>query len=395
MDLLLTRKPILNAKKQVVFYETQSEVNKDDNFEDNSLKEIASKYSNINLENKIFFNIKDEIFKEETINSFSRNKIGVSIYNNYVSIENLNYISKNLKENGFSILITDFILDENIEQLSNYLDYIKVDFKERLSIKQKENLTILKNNKIALIAANITSNREFARAKEAGFKYFAGTFYKKPALTANNLPSFKLNYLNLLREINKKEPDFDKIEYIIKNDISLSYNMFRLINSAYFGFRQEIQSIRQALVLLGLNDFKKWISMKIMRGLNEDKPDILFEYSLIRAHFAEDLAELFSIKDKQFNLFLMGLFSLIDVILSTNRSEIFSKLPIAVETKQAIMHKEGVMGDIYKLITAYEEANWSELRKITDEYAIDFNSLRNTYFAAVRKANIVINNLKD
>ena len=114
---------------------------------------------------------------------------------------------------------------------------------------------------------------EFAEAKEAGYLYFQGYFFGKPVIvSAKNISGYKLNYIQMLSELNRKELDFYHMEKIILRDTYFSYTLLNYMNSAFFGFRDEISSIRQALVLLGEHEVKKWASLVILTFIGSDKP---------------------------------------------------------------------------------------------------------------------------
>ena len=105
-------------------------------------------------------------------------------------------------------------------------------------------------------------------------------------MSGKDITSFKLTYLQLLQEIGKPDLDFDELEEIIKRDVALSYKLLRYINSAAFSLRGNISSIKQALVLLGQKEIKKWVSLVALRSIGEDKPDELVKLAISRGDFA-------------------------------------------------------------------------------------------------------------
>lgn len=90
-----------------------------------------------------------------------------------------------------------------------------------------------------------------------------------------------------MAEINNPEVDFEKIVTLVKGDISLSYNLLKFINSSVFGFRTKINSIKQALVLLGISEVRKWASNIILQTIGKDKPDEPIVNSVVRPPLAK------------------------------------------------------------------------------------------------------------
>ncbi len=381
MAMYLTRIPILNRNMQIYGYELKTAITgKTINFDPS----IINKLNQINNK-KLYINFRDDSIKEDLINNLPRNLLGIEIPEGTGNLQKNVYISRELKKYGFSLMVGEYIFKGDYEFFLELADIVKIN---NIS-KYRQNIALLTENRVKSMATGLISESSFNKASGYGFTLFKGDYIKFAARN-NNLPASSFIYLNLLQEINKPEPDFEKIENTIKNDISLSYNLFRLINSAYFGLRHEVKSIKQALVLLGLNDYKKWLSLKIMRGLAKNQPDVFIYTSLIRANFAEYLSPYVELEDKKLDLFLVGLFSMLDIFLGRPLPVILSELPIDDEIYEALINQKGVMGDVFKLLICYEKGNWQELEILADKLNLLDKSLVSLYLDAVADANEVI-----
>ncbi len=188
---------------------------------------------------------------------------------------------------------------------------------------------------------------------------------------------FQISYLNILDELNEENPDFRKIEKIIKQDLSMSYSLLRLVNSASYGYN--INSIRQGIVLLGVDKLKKWSLLYSFKNLSSNKPDILLKTSLVRAYFADLIKKYLDIDQ---DLFILGMFSLIDAYLDRDLEEILPQISLKTEFKEVLISKEGKPGDILKIIENYEKSNWKELKKFSIKPEILFKD----YLKAIEKA---------
>lgn len=162
----------------------------------------------------------------------------------------------------------------------------------------------------------------------------------------------------MLQEINRPNIGFNKVEEIIKQDVALSYKLLRYIKSVGFGLLGEVNSIRQALTLLGEQNVQKWASLVALTHLSQNKSDKLLVASIVRTKFCESLAPLVGLADRTSHLFMMGLFSLIDALLDLPLSQILSQMPLDREVKAALNGQSGRLGQIYKLIVAYERGDW-------------------------------------
>jgi len=183
--------------------------------------------------------------------------------------------------------------------------------------------------------------------------------------------------------------NFNQLGKIIQRDVSISYKLLRFINSAAFGIPNEVHSIRHALNLLGVNEFKKWISLVLLSQIGSDKPNELMINSLIRAKFCELTAENIGQKAKESHFFLMGLFSLIDAFLDHPKAEILRELPIPGEVKAAILEEEqqGKLGLVLRLVIHYEQSKWDTVAQVAAQLNIPENDILSHYLTSIKWAN--------
>ncbi len=189
---------------------------------------------------------------------------------------------------------------------------------------------------VKFLAEKVETPEDFARASDVGFNYFQGFFFSKPhTFKVRDITPSKssLALLQVMAEANKEDLQYDRLETLIKKDVSLSYKLLRYINSAYFRRLQEISSIRQAMVMLGEVGIRRFISLIAMAKLAESKPDELARTSIVRARFCEQLSKGSSRRLQDSELFTMGLFSLIDAILDQTMGYVMKTLPLSENIK--------------------------------------------------------------
>jgi EAL and modified HD-GYP domain-containing signal transduction protein len=149
------------------------------------------------------------------------------------------------------------------------------------------------------------------------------------------------------------------IEPIIKQDLALSYRLMRYINSSMFGLRSEIQSVRHAMLLMGERDIRRWATLATLSSLSNDKPAELLEVGLIRARFCENLVPLLGRHAENGDeLFLLGLFSVLDACLDVPMAEALKDLAVPARVKGALCGVPGTMHDILNLVMAFERGDW-------------------------------------
>ncbi|MBW2324661.1 MAG: HDOD domain-containing protein, partial [Deltaproteobacteria bacterium] len=225
---------------------------------------------------------------------------------------------------------------------------------------------------IKMLAEKVETRDEFKQALELGYSYFQGYFFSKPVIiSGKDIPAFKLNYLRLLQEVSRPDFSFDRVEDIIKSEVSLSNKLLKYLNSAFFGFRTEIRSIRQALTLLGEVEARKWISLTALAGMSEDKPGELIRMAIIRAKFCELLACEVGFNNRKSDLFLLGVFSMVDAIMDRSAGEIVEEISLAEDVKDALLGEENRLRKIFNLVVAYEKGEWETVADLSAGFKID------------------------
>jgi EAL and modified HD-GYP domain-containing signal transduction protein len=279
----------------------------------------------------------------------------------------------------------DFVYKERYTPLLELADFIKVDF---LSTSESERRVLAKEFAplgIRLLAEKVETPKEFLEALEIGYSYFQGYFFCKPlVIKGKDIPGSKLHYFQVLQEIHHRQMDFRRLEQIIKQDVSLSYKLLRYINSAYFGLRSRINSIKQALVLLGQAEIKKWLSLITLAGMGMDKPGELVVHTITRAKFCESLAPHAGLLRRADDLFLVGMLSLMDAFLDRPISDLLIEVPINDEIKGAILEKENRLGEVYDYVLSYEKGDWTRLNEQQMKLGIQENFPPQLYLNALK-----------
>jgi c-di-GMP-related signal transduction protein len=202
-------------------------------------------------------------------------------------------------------------------------------------------------------AEKVETREEFMAAKKAGFLYFQGYFFRRPEiLTAHEIPVNRLNYLRMLTAVSQAELDVREIENLVKGEASLCYCLLRYLNSAAFGFANEIDSARHALAILGECEVRRWIRLVATPGAGQGKTTDLVRSAMVRARFCE--LDSPKIPHGDFDLFLLGMLSMMDVILEIPMSQVLGNVPLDQESKAVLLGGASRLRPFYQLMLAQE-----------------------------------------
>ena len=274
-----------------------------------------------------------------------------------------------LKDKGYIIALDDFTGSESYRPILPLIDIIKLDcygkdINEILSIKQR-----FSDTHCLFLAEKVESEEMFKVLLSHGVTFFQGYYFAKPQiLTGKKLSTATTSRINLATEIEKT--DFD-IEFVIKTiqmDVSLSYRLLRYINSSNFSFRNKITSVGQSITLLGFDKLRHWLRLMLYSDMlsGNSNPELL-RMALQRAHFLDQLVISTAPTDKNLkSLFLVGMFSLLDIILNTPMSVILENLPLSNELKSALLKENGPYSNYIHLAESIESLAFDKAQQCAD-----------------------------
>lgn len=321
---------------------------------------------------KAFINFTGNLLGEDFVTLFPKELVVIEILEDVEPDEKVITSCRNLKELGYTLVLDDFVYDTKYEPLIEIADIIKVDFINN-SVQERRNIVKrLKKNKIKFLAEKVETLEEFHQAVEMGYDYFQGYFFSKPVIfSGQDMPAYKAAYFQLIKEIGQQEPDFNKIEDIIRKDVSLAYKLLKYINSPVYGFKTKISSIKHALVLLGVTEVKKWITILALREISSDKPDEIMRSCIVRARVGELLSSKLGLEYLKSDFFLTGLFSMIDALTNKPLDKVLSDLPLPLDVKDAILGKKGKHRDVLDITLSYEHGDWAGFRDLAMKMNLD------------------------
>lgn len=397
MEHFIARQPIFDTKGRVYAYELLFRSGLHNYFDcDDQDHAAASVIANSNLlfnlsemtgSTKAFINCTRRVLLEDLMTTLPRQQAVVEVLEDVEPDENLVAACQRLKEQGYTLALDDFVYHKNYEPLLALADIIKVDFLLSDVAEQKRLAQMMIPRGIKMLAEKVETHEVYEQAKDMGYQLFQGYFFAKPVIISRkDIPTNKVQFLRILKDVNAQDVDFKKLALTIQSEVSLSYKLLKLINSAAFALRHKVTSILQALSLLGLREIRSWVSLLSISSMADDKPAELVVSSLIRARMCEQLAQPCKMGDRQSDMFLMGLFSLLDVIMSRPIDEILQEITVEEDVVEALTGTQGELNQVLALVIAMEKGEWEQVSQLAAALRLEEKALSQTYLDAVKWA---------
>ncbi len=271
---------------------------------------------------------------------------------------------RELREFGYHFAIRNLPVHcyEDYAPILSQMDYILIDCQKIDAVKASFYFRKLYPD-ICICASNIPDMETFGKLSPAEtISLFEGTFFRMPVTRGEHKVSpLKINYISLLNLIEEDDFDLTKAADIISQDTALIISLLRLANTR--SFNSEITSVRVAVSMLGQKDLTRWIQTTVIEKLCSDKPNELMRLSLLRAKFAENLAPVFGMAMRSQELFLTGLFSILDIILDCSMEEALSMVRVSGKIRAALLEHTGSLAEVLHFIVKYESAEWQEVSR--------------------------------
>jgi len=402
MDIYVARQPIFNRKQKVIGYEllyrsglTNSYGNADGT--EASLSVIRNTFLFMGQRivprpSQAFVNLTGDLLLSGVAGALPSSSTVLEILEDVEPDEAILEKCRELKETGYTLALDDYTVHNKMQQpLLELADIVKVDFMQSSQEESRAVARELGGGHKKLVAEKVETLDDFRSALAMGYTFFQGYFFSKPVIVPGTaIPGYKLNYMRLLREMNKRHLDFHSLEGVIKQDPTLCYTLLKYINSAYFGLREKITSLVSAMVLLGEQEVRRWASLVLFSLMAADKPPEVILRSLIRARLCEALAADGGLQGHQSELFLMGMFSLIDVLVGRPLADILEELYLTKEVKGALLGEENAYGILYALVVAYERGEWSTCFQSAAKLGVNPAVIPERYIKAVTWAEEIV-----
>ncbi|KTC79829.1 EAL and HDOD domain-containing protein [Legionella cherrii] len=404
MNTLLARQSIYDRDRLVRAYELlyregQSTMAHVDNLDlsagDAATSSVITQlFTNLNMDDVIgnklaFINFTYNHLVNQVPKLLPKNQIIIEVIESIQIDDQLIRSLIDLSKEGYQIALDDFIYTDQIVPLIQVADIIKIEVLHQNKDQIRKQLSLLQNFKGRLLAEKIENRNQFNDCMELGFDYFQGFFLSKPdPLRGQAITENRAHLIRLFGELNDPVVAIEHIENLILQIPKLSYRILRLVNSVAFYNGKKIESILDAIKLLGIVCIRNWIGLLMLSSIHDVELDLL-ERTLIRAKMCENLANV-QCKSDSHLAYTVGILSTLDAILHEPMDSLLAKIQLSTQLNNAILYLEGELGNILRIVMDYEVAHFNQL----ESASVDNSLLMRAYLDSVKYAIKTIHLIK-
>ena len=386
----MARQPILDLRGNVHGYELLFRNDRLDFFGGDS--EVATRTM---IDNSVLFGIEDlacglpafvnctaEALTGQHVDLLPPNMTVLEIVETADPVPGLVEACRKLKASGFRLALDNFVWKQSMEPLIHLADYIKIDTMASAKAQRLETLAYLRGRAITLVAEKVETREDYEQSRSEGFTLFQGYSFCRPTLvTKRKIPANRMLHLQLLHALKDHPLNLFTIVELIKSDASLTYRLLRLANSPVYAIRHQIRSIKDAMLLVGDDVFRRIATLAIASELNAGQPAEILRMALVRARYCELASRLCAIDATE--LFLMGMFSMLPAMLDTFMEVAIDPLPLRNEIRNALLGEMNIERTLLEWVEANELGDWMRCDRIALFRGLNQNHLYRCYKEAV------------
>lgn len=288
-----------------------------------------------------------------------------------------------LHDRGYAIGLDDFVAGSPAEALLPFVTFVKVDVLQTSMAECAALATRFRPRGLRLVAEKVERPDTVDTLRPLGYQLFQGYYFCRPTtFSSAPLGGRQMAYLRLLTALNREDLPVAELEELVKSDASLTYRVLRSVNSPAFGLRREITSLRQALLLLGRDRIRKWVSVWTLAGLSSEQTHEMLAVALVRARCCEALGRERD-GECENGYFLLGLCSLLDAILMRPMADAISEMPLPALVKDALLGQPNAAREVLDAVTAYEQGAWDSATRILNQLRVPVERLAAAYSDAL------------
>ena len=283
---------------------------------------------------------------------------------------------RELKDKGFLIALDGFESATRCGPLVKLADVVKIDVLGKHALQVTGMIRGLKSLGVSplLIAKRVEDMAHYRMAREQGFTLFQGFFFREPEiLPSRKVPTAIVTRLKLLRLIEDRTPDIESLVEAIHADAKISLRLLSFLNSPYFDFLQRINSVKQAVLLLGWEQIRDWLRVIVLtETASREKSSELPYLSAQRGKFLELTVSAHDLGDSKAEvMFQLGLFSLLEPLLDMPMKDIMDGIPLNPEIKDALCDGQGPFAPWLAMVESYEQGDWDQVEALVEHLGLD------------------------
>jgi EAL and modified HD-GYP domain-containing signal transduction protein len=397
-NIYIAKQPILDVNENVFAYELLYRDTKDTtNIKNRKEATVSVLSSVINrfgvnklLDNhKAFVKADEEFIMHSVMQTIPKDYFVFSLQFEKEIEEKVKKRVQKLHDEGYVFAINDTVLDEdtikNYKRVLEYISFVKVDI-----VTPKENLSLLKNLDVEVISTKVEDMDMKKHALDIGANYLQGYFFCKP--TVQKEEKFDSKVENIIRLSNKimKDCSIDELVEEFERSPIVSIQLLKFINSGLFQFRKKLSSIKQVVTLVGKTKLSQWLMLMIYATPqnNSQTNKLLFDRVKSRAYLMHEIARLID-NSLVSNAYFVAVISLMDTLFGVSQRAIMHELNVDKDIKDAILKKDGILGEIYSFVLALEQFDTKYIESFVQEHNIQSKTLEELTLNAMTQSRDV------
>ncbi|MGE0360719.1 MAG: EAL and HDOD domain-containing protein [Vicinamibacterales bacterium] len=392
----IARQPILDARNQVYGYELLFRASREaTSFEEPgnaSARLISDAVSGPGFDalsdgRRVFVNLSSDVLLSDVTGLFDPERVVFEVPADLPVTPEIAAMCARLHAHGHALALDGFAAGLPAEALLPHARFVKVDALDT-PLEDIAALTAgLLARGLTVIAERLETEEAFQAARAAGCSLFQGYYFCRPqTVSVKAMAASQITQMQLLAALMRPNVPLADIEELLKRDTTLSYRVLRTVNSAGFGLRREIGSIREALLMLGLDQVRKWASLWTLAALNKG-PSELLTMTIVRARTCETVGQALGRAEQGY--FLLGMCSLLDALLGQPMDKVVAELPVNAEIRGALLGEPNHARQVLDAVARYERAEWLESSTAAAAVGLDEDTLPQAYLDALAWARKV------
>lgn len=295
-------------------------------------------------------------------------------------------VLRKTKKAGYTLALDDFVGQEGYEDILRLADIVKVEVLNQTPEELRALTQRLQQYGCKLLAEKVEDKKTLDLLMDLGYHYFQGFYFSRPEIMpGRKISASSLAKVQLIRELAKEDYEIKDLARIISTDVSLSYRLLNYLNSPAFGMRRTIDSIHQAVTILGSRNTRQWLMVVTLSDLNPSPRVAEIGFQCVqRGRFFEQAAVKGIVRHAPEGMFLLGLLSRLDALLGLRMREILKQMPLETEIKNALEEVPSALCIWLDLALAVEHADWETANELLDSLNIELKQAALLYNQATR-----------
>lgn len=395
---LIGRQAILDVKQEIYAYELlyrDGNQNRASILDGNeaTARVLVNTFCEMGLEqivdqSKAFINMTDALFLDHLYEILPPEQVVLELLETVDPTPEMIQSIKKVRDQGYQVALDDFVFGEAYRELVELANFIKMDVMA-LTIPQLEaQVKVLQSYPVQFLAEKVESHEVFVQCQKLGFALFQGYYFCKPEIIkGTRLSNNRMSLVLLLAKLQQEDITIPELEELIKTDLALSVKLLRYVNSAFVGLPKSVDTISQAICMVGTDRMRQWASVMVLANF-ETKPVELMRIALVRARMCEEVCREKSIPSGPG--FTVGLFSVLDAFFDCEMSQLMEQLPLSGAIQLALLERKGELGEVLENVVAYEQTRWEAM----DGSHTSLSQLRNIYWQSIAWTDQVLKSFR-